>query len=757
MPTGYREPQDMNDWMREIEKRLGRQERRQGSVNATVTGGGDGEYIPSPVRPPPPTEPPASAPTIKVSGTKVSMVVVAQGEVAPTTVLDYYLDSRIVVEGSRSTVISQTVDADGNPLKLETDYAWTVAARNDMGAVLSETVIGRLDPNVEQQTVLDWVSAGFLLAGTIQVGTNITINPASGITIKQANGLATKLTADGTGDTFVGEGTFESATFKDKVTIRGPKNFLNGTMTASSGVTDPTSKPTVSISYPMVDLGGAGYNRRGLCENPAATLWVTTDTVSGGSTIQGWEKDGTAGYPLCSVLAGYQSLGGITRIGNIYYVLVKSNSSGNWFVQRYDATTNTYIGNSIALTNFLPTAYPVIGTDGTDLLIGWPQSNIIYVRRYNTATVQIGNSLAGPSWGSTTNVSSVQIVGSYCYVGWFNALWAYTMGSTTLTAAATEHVPLVGTNMGAAFHNGTVWNTFHSGRFFYRYSSNRGTWSFGYTWYDNDTTGGSTTAETRVSSLLDVTPTRFAHWTLTLPSNPPDDGTLDGANAAIFYARQGAAPLYRIATLAEGSLSATFDPVPTSGTAYSDSSGFESRLSTAFGNVQSTKQEPAGSLYPGPLWKFTGNGSGRAGAMRWDENGFDVSGGGRLLGTSVHTSVAATASEFNAGTVECTLRNGRRYRARWTGPLTPGTTGQYTVAALKYAAGAVVGGTVFATSYTDHRLTGRTVSGFVEGDFIYNGADLLVNIVVTILGVGGTTALSVGVIASKLYVEEYDV
>lgn len=541
---------------------------------------------------------------------------------------------RTMPDGSSLTYI----DADGTTKTVY--YARIVAKDEDPGAAPpgvqgSGSMMQVTGPDVAANYVYagniiaDQILAGNLnadiaLLGSINIPPNIFINPSDGITVKQPDGRQTQLSADGTGNTFVGQGTFDAAEFMDQVTMRGVKNNLNGTMTLSSGVTDPSSVPSLTIGYNSISVSDAGYLRRGLGDSLNHDAWVTTDTVGGASNVQLWRKsDGVSilgGFP---VLANWLA-SGVTRIGNIYYVAVYPTSGNpNYYILRYNVNTLAYMG-FIGATGFdggplfNSTTPPAIGTDGVNVVLAFTLNGAINVRRYSTDTgLQVGNTLVGPAWTQTIPPTSVQYVGTLWYIGYYGQLRALQSTATTMTYVPASHVPLAAANnMIGAWHDGLRWTTFHGGKSWYQYTANDGTWSFGYTWYDNDTTGGSTTAETRISPLLAVTPVKFSRWTLTLPSKPPDDGTVDGANTAILYAKQGAGTLYRIAVLTEGQLSYTFDPLPLTGTAYVNSSGFEARPSTAFGVMRSTKQDGIG-----PLWELKGNGQGRVGPYRWDSDG----------------------------------------------------------------------------------------------------------------------------------------
>jgi hypothetical protein len=340
--------------------------------------------------------------------------------------------------------------------------------------------------------------------------------------------------------------------------------------------------------------------------------------------MQSWSKSGGGGYWGVDMPSGWVPLGGVTRINTTYYVLCRYASNvKTWRLMIYDgsgAGNPVYTASWEWTSNYGGAAYPIVGNDNAgSLLFAWSQSGVLNVRKLTPSTgVQIGSTMTGGSWGTTTPLTGISLVGGIYYASHKSAVVAYSLSGSTFTRVAANEWPVASSNVVGLYHDGSRWTSLMSGWVFTKYTTNDGKWDFAYTWADDDTTGGSTQAETRRSPLLTMTPSKFSKWTVTLPTKPPDDGTLDGANTAKIYGALTGQPLYRLTSLPEGTISATYDPVPTSGVAYIPSSGFESRASTAFGIHQSTKQDPAGG---GPIWKLAGDGSFKVAELAGDNTG----------------------------------------------------------------------------------------------------------------------------------------
>lgn len=619
----------------------------------------------------------------------------------------------------------------------------------------------------------DKLAPTIILPGEIKLGDYIDLAKADGIVVRNPDSsISAQLAANGSGNFLHGAGSFDSADFAGSVKINGDTNWLNGTITANSGkVTDPSTVPQVTSSYDMVDVGGAGVYRKGLTafHDPTANpgKWVTTDTVGNSSSVQAWGKDGGPGLYTFDVQSGWIAMGGVVQVGGYYHVLCRSTSnSSNWRILVYRGSDQGYVGSYYTSPNIpesiSTTSLPSIGKDTSgNILIVFAQNGNFFIRKIGAAgTVnagkQIGATLNCGPWNSTVDFWGVQQVGSYYFASYYGGIRAHDINVGARNQA--QEFPVATGMLSGAEFDGTVWNTFSHGQYFYKYTNNTGTWDFAYTWYDNDTgvlagnAGGAATAETRKSQIKTVAPTKFAKWTVALPFKPPDDGTVDGANTARIYAAPTGQPLTLQTTLPEGQLSQDFAALTTTGAAYIDSSGFDVRVAANPGRFKSAIMDAQGN----PIWDLKGSGPGQVGGVKWNASGLDTSGTKRNKGMFASTAgQTATAAEFNAGTLSVTLRQGRRYLVRWTGPLFGGTAGQYVEIKLKYGVGATTGGTVFGGGYADIRQASRIFTSVIEGELTWSSADTALNVVATLTGVGGTAGLSTNY-ATTLIIEEMD-
>ncbi|MGH3631939.1 MAG: hypothetical protein ACRDRL_31425, partial [Sciscionella sp.] len=358
----------------------------------------DGSYIdPATVPPPaPPTDPPASSPSLTATGDASGITLVAEG-IDPTTWLDFYVDGVVTTEAqglhTRATVVRLTLDSAGAAFAADTDYTFHCVASNVAGsAAAGPDVTTRLNAGVDSQTVLGWVAAGYVLAGTIQIG-NITIDPNTGITIPLADGNQIAFPADGsqavidavlrTGDIIVRGG----------LTLSGTSNNVTGTLSLASGVVAPAAAPQVSAgANTVVDLALASGESRGLVLSSDGTRWITVDDPDGyWHTLRAFDR--TTGAQSGTVNTG-TALESLTRIGTTVYALGRVGSALNVSVFDESLTgdpTGYYITNPgggatiIGWSNQYGYAKASICTDGTSLYVVYVNgAGAVQIRQYAT-------------------------------------------------------------------------------------------------------------------------------------------------------------------------------------------------------------------------------------------------------------------------------------------------------------------------------------------------------------------------------------
>lgn len=538
-------------------------------------------------------EEPTSSPVLIVNPSAQGFMLRADGATA-TTQITYHVSAQplpaipdittaVVGPTRRNPVYIDKLPDGITPFRLDIPYYFATVASNGAGdGPKSADVTAQLDPITSERIVsldVEQLEAGnmfvrgeleatYALFSILKVGTNITIDPDGGITIVQADGKGvTHLAADGSGNQFAGQGTFDSITTKDKLSIEGFKNFLKGTLSLANGVQNPAQAPTVTATWDTLPLvSGAGYNHQGLAEDETGAFWITTDTAGTlASNVQYIEKVGgqiSRTFDVKPNGVDWLALGGVACIGNRIYVLAclpdgPSFVKNNWRILIYDAYgLNTYMG-SIALGITTSSGYPSIGSnDSGGLTVAWTpvdRNGVLWIRNYDTAGNQVGATVAcNGTWGLTQHVTGITRSANHMYNG--NSRYIVTrpggihifsltgVDSTTSLEEGFSTVPgsLRGVAMGVdGFYHTLV------GAAVIDHTANSGIWNFAYSWADTDNGSGPQPSpyidcETMLSDFKEISPARLARWEVRLPSEPPWDGTSNGANTAAIYA----APLY---------------------------------------------------------------------------------------------------------------------------------------------------------------------------------------------------------------------
>lgn len=591
---------------------------------------------------------PDEALVLKVTGDATGLTAVVTGGIAPSTVLDWYLDGVLIYEGTRSTVERFEDEADADPMANGIDYTVSVQPRNsiDVGTMVTAAPT-QLNPAVDSETVLAWVAAGFILAGTIQVGASM-IFDSTGITITHPDGRQTYMRADGSGNQFVGQAILDAATITGNLTVLGDTSNLNGLVTLGSGVSDPTSKPGVTAAgWDSVSFGDPAGVTRGMFDN--GTTWLFTLSLFGGDVRAHDKATGALGAVLFTLPAQFQPLGGVVKVGTNFYVLGKDfNRSATWYCYIYNAAgtkTSEWRLNDPG-PNPVPSDHScAIGIDGAGALLiaRRSSSDAFTINGYSLAGVASAAAGTYPTWAGAEITGVVKVAvdtATVRYVVSSKTSGTRVFNTATAARVSSEEWTTAGSEVRGIGHDGSNFYT-HDGAKFWKYTNLIGTWDFAYTWVDNDA-GGSGTAETKRSTLRTTAPTKRAKWTISLPSAPPDDGTTDGANTASLYAITTGGTLVRQTALTEGTYSATYSTLATTGTAPPSTNGFATRLG-ALGRIAST-----GALDNGgnPLVDIKGDGSWRLGHLSGDASG---------VGTQDNAFVASTANAAPTSTTNVTI------------------------------------------------------------------------------------------------------
>jgi hypothetical protein len=614
-------PENLQEWMVAISKEVGRLGRRMSSpAYATTSAQGQPERVPS--LPPNfvPSAAPEEAPIVTVEGFDDAMTVVAQGNIAPTTILDYYVDD-VLVASTTATVLYATRDGNGDLFEEDQGYTWVVVARNDLGSLASDPVVGFLRPDVDSQTVLGWVAAGFILAGTIQVG-QMTWSPPTeddpgGLKIPLLNGGLIHFPADGTDAIITAVLHARSIVSDDNMEIYGDNNKLFGTMTAQNGITAPSIPPTASTFWDHDDAyetttwtatheGETGdfsviFPAVGLWDN--STEWLFCETT-GTYTGKIWAVDKTTGAKTEKLNLAVRPTS-IVKVGSTYYISAKT--SAGWFIYKYN-TSWVWTG---ALSTYLTGAKePIVLSNGSDLHFAYmlPSSpNQIRLQRLNESNGDIE-----AEWVcSTANVGTpADLKGGFLGTADFGAtrfvlcttdriIVLSVSGVTATIQTAHSWNRANGEALGGIAWDGSVFHTLsQASRKIWNYVPLVTATSRSITWSRYNATSGD---ETEASPALTWTqPPR--HWMRVDTPGPGGTGDPDDPDSVRIYVANKRQP-----DLGVGVDEGVYGIPGTGGAAAPTSNGFGG--TTAPGNYKSADYIPgvSGFEFPGSgLWELAG-------------------------------------------------------------------------------------------------------------------------------------------------------
>lgn len=603
------------------------------------------------------TEPPAESPILSTSGSKDAITLVAHGVIAPSTILDYYMDG-VLIESTRSSVFVVREDSVGGPLVEDTNYEFYVQARNDIppNPAASPTVIGSLNPAVDTETILAVVSAGFILAGTVQVG-NIRISPGlgepgdvdydpGGIVIPLSSGGEIRFPADGSSAVIEAILRTRDLTVDGGLIINGITNFLNGKVFLASGTPNPTQQMGMdytSYSKDIRFLGTANTAQQGrsIAKTANGLYWATIQFLPTGGEKKLLIIDTTTNAIVASVHSDDAVLDfhSVCCVGNTIVALGQrfnsTNGNSEWRTHRYD-TSGTFLDGhflndqngdrltpAISFTDGALAADP----DGTHIWVARTQSN----GRFGLYQYLSNGSNPTDRGATPTDTGSEFLSGGF-YVGSadFGAVRFVLQGIAYGTNATFVFQDPGGSTQGRTFTHDSAkdWSGRPAGmywdgtRFLVLNADSAGlylskllthtsdTTIYGqYTWYDNNATGGNKeSAPSPIASR--VIPKRMIPF-LTVPS-PPNSGTGDDtANAVRVYVdTDTTTKLYT--TITTGQAATITGTIGLSGTGAAPPATTTFTASSATGEIASAD---------GVLISLKGDGSGSAGPYRWKADG----------------------------------------------------------------------------------------------------------------------------------------
>ncbi|MGH3631453.1 MAG: hypothetical protein ACRDRL_28940 [Sciscionella sp.] len=397
----------------------------------------DGSYIdPATVPPPaPPSSPPDSSPSLTATGDASGITLVTEG-IDATTWLDFYVNGTPTTEAqglhTRATVVRLTEDGTGAAMVADTDYTFHVVASNVAGsAAPSADTTTRLNAGVDSQTVLGWVAAGFVLAGSIQVG-NITIDPNTGITIPLADGNQIAFPADGSAAVIDAVLRTSDIIIRGGLTLTGGANSVTGTLSLASGVVAPAAAPQVSAGVDtvatLVPADGPTVGL-GLALSSDGTKLFTGSSGDFGADLLAFDRTTGAAVGQSDAFTGSHPLS-VTRIGTTVYVLwrydhdyytgVRDSLRVEFFSESGNALGNARLtspggGQIIGYSNKYGYAKASLCTDGTSLYLVYVNgSGAVQIRQY--ATDGTPGTVVTTNWTGTGGGASAGV-----YNAWYGA------------------------------------------------------------------------------------------------------------------------------------------------------------------------------------------------------------------------------------------------------------------------------------------------------------------------------------------------
>lgn len=478
---------------------------------------------------PVPVTPPAVSPPLTVYGLAESILLYADpAVVAAGTSIEYHASLTSGFSPGAGTLLPDSPTKnliyvvknlpDGSPLPQSTEVYFRSVAVNAAGsAAASAEVVGVTDPAAVKVLAAETVAAetgiiAKVFTDRIAVGVGYW-DAVEGIVLPQPGGNATRLTWDGvTPSQLAGYVIIDGGTLLDNLNLYGLTQEF-GTFRLANGVTDPAVKASLSRDWNSLDTDLTTDTFpdiwHGLVpELGDANYLLTVGAVAGDGTARAVHKTTGAFNPfILPTLTGFQPIGGVTALSSNYYMLGIKSSDGKWYVFKYNSSfvkqAEFLVADSLANT-------PAIGTDGTDLLISWVTgSDSLRLRTYTTGgSLSSDVTLLGS--GSVTANRAIGAVwkGSADFGATRTVIAAqngdvYVFNTTPARVTADEFTRAGGTAIRGLHWDGTRFRHLDGNGRLWDYATGHvqdSTIWGGYTWFDADTSSGSSIHETAVSA-----------------------------------------------------------------------------------------------------------------------------------------------------------------------------------------------------------------------------------------------------------------
>jgi len=508
------------------------------------------------------------------------------------------------------------------------------------------------------------VDAVLAILGAIEVGANITINPAQGIVIELADGGNIIFPSDGSPAQITATVFAKSLVVEDNLSIRG-SGSIQGDIALANGITKPTVLASISARYEskeVVAFGGAtgvdiatglidysttqylvGYNYLGR----AGLRYVNKSDLSWGFDMTGDDDAWTKNFTLM----------GLAKIGTYIYVLGQDNSrpdAGSYFGSHYIYKINSANGSKLSevkvtsSTGFSGIKPALVALPNNEIAMVWhPASLNIMLRRFGGDTFDVRDDITLVQTSARYDVLDVEFAEGNIWVAskglasvlCFSAPAAYIGQSTsTVSRQVAREFPKAQNTQPKGLTFDPQANRFlhmsgNNTMYYYGRNAVAETIRASYAWWD--AVGTTHLTEAGPEATFYRQPRQGIN--IETPEAPDvkntDANNPDKADRIVLYAANNAAPR-EVAAWAKGTRSQTFyDSFPTSGALPQTTNQFAGAGVTP-GVLKSTKTDAAGNVI-----RLSGDGSGRLGPFAWGSDGKgDINKGPERPGTIIQWS-----------------------------------------------------------------------------------------------------------------------
>lgn len=536
----------------------------------------------------------------------------------------------------------------------------------------------------------DKFAAVMIIASKLLLGDRITQSDLDGIEIRTDTGVI-KFPSDGTAAMIYSDLIAFSLEVRNSLNVRGPDNFLAGTLTSASGILDPVAAPTLSNYWTYTQItpigGEADFTDAvAICTadegNTSVGGWryldqyglvYAYDPVTFDSIVQvwRWSPDGTqvkikdlftgTSEPVWDInqfgasMVSHNDASGTANNHFITMFMINTDGSWSWKIRKYDKNFNFVADYPVQATGIGFDEIPVIGNNITNngLVMAWKRASDSKLCIRTVSDTGVQGAVVASTATITKNPSFIN--GSASGVGYNvaidNVLQRYTTALARVTADDFAHSSARGSKT-IYGESADFWESFveldDDGKLWhYTWYTEHRTVKGLHTWYDGDPLGTyGAGGESKGSQVRTFNLSAGAFCRVDIPA-PPDGGDPDDPDRVRLYMNDDGTAVYNlIGALAVGQLSTYISDIgastpPPAVSAFAGRPGAVGRFKAAKNNLNGV-----------PVWDLFGNGPGRVGPLEWDQDGNDLTDTGWLNPTFSNSWVsrnpASTSSDRKA-------------------------------------------------------------------------------------------------------------